>query len=387
MQDEKKTKAQLVVELDEERRRRLNLENVQREREKRFRRLVENAPDLVFRLNLLPSPHFDYLSPTIEQMTGYPPETFYADPAFALSLVHPEDRYHFEDHGAEFSPTDELIVYRLISRSGKEIWLEQRHVLVQDDEGRPVAVEGIARDRTEQLLSRAALLQSLNEKELLLKEIHHRVKNNLTLVGSLLELQAVTSDDERLREMLSISQKRILSVAHIHEALCQSEDVGRVDLNLYLTRLGDELAEAYGSGPRSIQYDLEAIKVALRNAVQFGLILNELISNAFKHAFPPEFEAEPSIEIRLRSVAAGIETKVTDNGIGMPVAFSLQDAQSLGLQIVRSLTKQLGGEVEFTSSPGIGTSFTVIVPSSDFDLADMPVQMPNLAIELKDHSR
>jgi PAS domain S-box-containing protein len=387
MQDEKKTKAQLLAELDEERRRRLNLENVQREREKRFRRLVENAPDLVFRLNLLPSPHFDYLSPTVEQMTGYPPETFYADPAFALSLVHPEDRYRFEDHGAEFSPTDELIVYRLISRSGKEVWLEQRHVLVQDDEGRPVAVEGIARDRTEPLLSRAALLQSLNEKELLLKEIHHRVKNNLTLVGSLLELQAVTSDDERLREMLSISQRRILSVAHIHEALCQSEDVGRVDLNLYLTRLGNELAEAYGSGTRSIQYDLEAIKVALRNAVQFGLILNELISNAFKHAFPPEFEAEPSIEIRLRSVAAGIETKVTDNGIGMPIAFSLQDAQSLGLQIVRSLTKQLGGEVEFTSSPGIGTSFTVIVPSNDFDLADMPVQMPNLAIELKDHSR
>jgi two-component sensor histidine kinase len=161
--------------------------------------------------------------------------------------------------------------------------------------------------------------------------------------------------------------------------------VGRIDLKLYLMRLGDELAEAYGSGRMSIQYNLEAITVALRNAVQFGLILNELISNAFKHAFPSEFEAEPSIGIWLRSSVAGIETTVTDNGIGMPTNFSLQDAQSLGLQIVRSLTKQLGGEVEFTSSPGIGTSFTVTVPSSYFDIVEMPVHTPNLATGPKDH--
>jgi PAS domain S-box-containing protein len=166
MKDEKKTKAQLVAELAQERQRRLKLEAVQREREERFRRLVENAPDVVFHLDLLPTPRFDYLSPAIEQMTGYPPETFYADPAFALSLIHPEDRHRFEAQNVGLLPGDEPIVYRLVSRTGTETWLEQRQVVLKDDEGKPVAVEGIARARTEQVLARgvAAILE---EKRLL----------------------------------------------------------------------------------------------------------------------------------------------------------------------------------------------------------------------------
>ena len=113
----------------------------------------------------------------------------------------------------------------MISSTGKELWLEQRYTVITDDQENPVAVEGIARDRTEQVLGRAALQRSLHEKELLLKEIHHRVKNNLTLVGSLLELQAAKSEDEQLREMLAISRKRLLSVARTHDILYQSEDL------------------------------------------------------------------------------------------------------------------------------------------------------------------
>jgi len=175
-------------------------------------------------------------------------------------------------------------------------------------------------------------------------------------------------------------------VAHIHEALCQSEDVGRIDLSLYLKRLGDGLAAAYGSGPGSIQYHLDAITVAMRNAVQFGLILNELISNAFKHAFPPEFPAEPLIEIRLCAVTGGIETQVTDNGVGMPTRFNLRDTPSLGLQIVCLLTKQIGGAVEFSSSPGVGTTFTVSVPSGYLDGADTPLP-PHFVIGHQDPQR
>jgi hypothetical protein len=159
-----------------------------------------------------------------------------------------------------------------------------------------VAVEGIARDRTEQLLARAALQQSLHEKELLLKEIHHRVKNNLTLVTSLLELQAARSADARLREMLSISQKRILSVARIHEALSQSEDVGRIDLSQYLTRLGNELAEAYGAGARSFpQWN----QLRWRCVTQPGRkILNELIPRAAAFAGIPRPTADRSTDVQ-----------------------------------------------------------------------------------------
>lgn len=387
MKDERKTKAQLVAELAEERQRRLRLEAVQRESDKRFRRLVENAPDIIFRLKLLPSPHFEYISPAVEQITGYPPETFYADPALGISLVHPEDRALLTAHSTAPLSSDEPMVYRLISPTGKEVWLEQRSIVIKDDQENPVAVEGIARDRTEQVLGRAALQQSLHEKELLLKEIHHRVKNNLTLVGSLLELQAAKSEDERLGEMLAISKKRLLSVARIHEALCQSEDLGQIDLKAYIIRLGDEFADALGSNCTSIRYDLEDVTVAMSHAVQFGLILNELVSNAFKHAFPIESQAEPSIAIQLRVIPAGIETTVKDNGIGLPADFSLQETKSLGLQIVRMLTEQLGGEVEFSSSPGVGTSFTVTVPSANGHGADAVPATSDVEIEPKDPSR
>lgn len=367
MKEQRNTKAQLIAELSAERQRRVELEAMQRRSEQRFRRLVERAPDIIFYLNLRPSPHFDYISPSIEEITGYSPARFYADPTFALSLVHPEDRSLLlaNPHGSLLS--EEPIIYRLNAQSGKEVWLEQRQVVVKDDHDEPVAVEGIARDRTEQVLSRAALQQSLHEKELLLKEIHHRVKNNLTLVGSLLELQAAKSDDEHLREMLAISQKRLLSVARIHEALYLSEDLGQIDLKTYIMRLGNDFAEALGNDCRSIRYDLEEVTMALRDAVQFGLILNEMVSNAFKHAFPPDCAAEPTVGIQLRTSPTEIRTTISDNGIGLPADFDLQDNSSLGMQIVRLLTGQLGGTLEYTSTPGSGTIFTVRVPADPGD--------------------
>lgn len=226
--------------------------------------------------------------------------------------------------------SDEPIVYRMISSTGKELWLEQRYTVITTNPN-PVAVEGMTQDRTEQVQGHAALQRSLHEKELLLKEIHHRVKNNLTLVGSS-PLTAAKSEDEQLREMLAISRKRLLSVARIHDTLYQSDDFGQIDLKAYVTRLGAEFAEALGSNCTSIRFDLEEVTVAMSHAVQFGLILNGIrCSNAFKHAFPVEYQAVPSIEIRCDS-SAGIETTVRDNGIGLPPDFSLLDAlKSLGL--------------------------------------------------------
>ncbi len=367
MKDEQKTKTQFVTELATElateSQRRVELEAALRSSEQQFRRLVENAPDMIYRIALQPAVHVEYISPNVEELTGYPPEQFYADPTLGMTLVHPEDRHLIEARNKMLVPEDgPPLVYRVLTRSGKELWVEQRFTVVKDSLDRPQAIEGIIRDRTEQVLARTALQQSLQEKELLLKEIHHRVKNNLTLVSSLLELQAATSGDERLSEMLAISRKRLLSVARIHEALSQSENFGQIDLREYIIRLGNEFAAALGNECTSICYDLEEATAAVAHAVQFGLILNELISNAFKHAFPAGFQTNPSIVIQLKSTSAGIRTTVKDNGIGLPVGFNLHDVKSLGLQIVQMLAEQLGGRVEFCSAPGDGTSVTVIVP-------------------------
>ncbi len=387
MRDEKKTKAQLLAELAAERRQRVKLEAAQRESEQRFRRLVEHAPDIIFRWNFEPSPHFEYISPAIEEITGHPLEKFYADHTFALSLLHPEDRHIVEAHYSSLSAGDGPLVYRLIDHSGKVVWLEQRHIAVTDDENRTIAIEGIARDRTEQLLARAALERSLQEKELLLKEIHHRVKNNLTLVSSLLELQASKCDDEQLREMLASSQKRLLSVARIHEALYLSEELGQIDLAAYIVRLGSEFAEAFGNDSLSICYDLKAATVAIGNAVHLGLVLNELVNNAFRHAFPAGFSGDPIIEIRLRTSPTRITTTISDNGMGLPTDFSLYDTRSLGLQIVRLLTEQMGGQITFDSNPEVGTSFTVWIPSDGADGADAALPRTEAPNKGKDSKR
>ncbi len=211
----------------------------------------------------------------------------------------------------------------------------------------------ILRDVSQRVENEEKIRTSLREKEALLKEIHHRVKNNLQVVSSLLGLQSRGVTDERTRRAFQESQNRVHSMALLHEALYQSENLSAVDFPVYIRQLASHLFHSYGVAPQRIHLrtDLDQLYLDLDAAVPCGLIINELLSNSLKYAFPDGREGE--IRIELHEHAGGVARLiVADNGVGLRSDVDLATARTLGLRLVRSLSEQLGGKIEVVSNKG-----------------------------------
>ena len=222
-------------------------------------------------------------------------------------------------------------------------------------------------DITERKRSQQRLERALEEKTVLLNELHHRVKNNLQMISSLLSLQADHSDDANLREALRESQNRVKAMGLSHQLLYEHKDFSRVDLGEYLARLAQLLLSAYRthSGRVGLDLDLPLAKhyVGLERAIPCGLAVNELVTNAFKHAFPNQRRG--AITIALAAADDGdILLVVADDGIGLPADFDLKTTKSLGLRLVPLLVDQLNGVLAVER--GIGSRFALrfpVVPS------------------------
>lgn len=211
--------------------------------------------------------------------------------------------------------------------------------------------------------ARRVLERSLNEKQILLQEVHHRVKNNLSILSSLIELQAAAFDDPTVREILRDTQARMLSVARVHEALYSSgEDTTHIDLADYVSRLGDELREAYAGQGVEIEYELANFALSQQRAIHFGLLVNELISNALKHAFPAGCAGPARVRICLKELDGHLRLIVKDNGVGLPENFDPKATGSLGVQVIDMLVDQMQGMVEYLSGQGTGTEVRVLIP-------------------------
>ncbi len=209
-----------------------------------------------------------------------------------------------------------------------------------------------------------SLRQSLAEKESLLKEIHHRVKNNLQIVSSLLYLQEEYMTDAKGIEILRESQNRVKSMALIHEQLYGTADLARIDFGRYIQGLAANLFDAYCIDPNRIRLNVRADEIGLGidKAVPCGLIINELVSNALKHAFLPEVDGTIDIFIHTRKKGQ-FNIVVADNGVGLDRSSTDAEKQSLGLRLVDTLTAQLDGTL--TIETGNGTRFSIIVNLSE----------------------
>jgi len=216
----------------------------------------------------------------------------------------------------------------------------------------------ILRDVTQRLAADESLQQSLREQGALLREIHHRVKNNLQVVSSLLGLQSRAADDDHVRKMLKDSQDRIHSMALLHEVLYQSNTFSRVNLPDYIWQIASHLFSSFGIGDDRIRLltNLEAIDLNLDAAVPCGLIINELISNALKYAFPDGRKGEVRIDLLARPDGMA-RLVVADNGIGLH-HLDWATARSLGMRLVRTLAEQIGAEVEVKSIEGTEIQLT-----------------------------
>jgi PAS domain S-box-containing protein len=261
------------------------------------------------------------------------------------------------------------------TRAGEtRIW-EYNNSLRTEGVANPI-VRGMAIDITEQKQMETQLRAALAEKEVLLREVHHRVKNNLATISSLLELQAHASQDARVQVAFQESQQRIRSMTQIHEQLYRSESLTYIDMSQYVAGMADELRYIYTKGEIAVQADVGQVKLTIDQAIPCGLIINELITNALKYAFPagqagdktPELERD---YLRNRRVLVSLQAEgdqcrliVGDNGVGLPSEFDIRITRTLGLRLVSRLAVQLGGELAVESTPGTngGALFQVVFP-------------------------
>jgi two-component system, sensor histidine kinase PdtaS len=215
----------------------------------------------------------------------------------------------------------------------------------------------IMRDVTLRTLADQRLKASLREKEVLLEEVHHRVKNNLQVISSLLGLQARSISDMITRKKFEESQNRIQSMALLHESLYQSEDLARIDFADYLARLASQVFAFYDTGARvALHTQLQPLPLDMNTAVPCGLIVNELVSNALKYGFPDGREGAVQIKL-FHSEPGTARLVVSDNGKGLPPDLDWLKTPSLGLRLVRTLARQLDASVELSQVGG--TSFTI----------------------------
>jgi PAS domain S-box-containing protein len=241
---------------------------------------------------------------------------------------------------------------------GTKGWTSESYFPLKDEQGGIAGVVGIINDITERKLAEEKIEKSLKEKTILLQEIHHRVKNNLQIIASLLNLQSRRIKDKEALEMFQATRKRVFSMALVHERLYKSKDFARVDFRKYIKEMTVHLLSFHRDKMEKVRFekDIKKTIIDINKAVPLGLILNELITNALKHAFPKNREGK--IKIKFNKKGSRYDLMISDDGIGFPKDLDFRKAESMGLTLITSLVNQIDGEIELDRSKG--TSFKII---------------------------
>jgi PAS domain S-box-containing protein len=290
--------------------------------------------------------------------------------AHAMPLVGKKcyEAYHLRNKTCDICPTRKAIEtsetgYEVVAKVGPEGvvtgWIDlYSFPLIDSRTGQMKGVIEYVRDITERKMAQDRLQASLQEKEVLLREIHHRVKNNMQVISSLLNLQSRHIQDPAVLEMFKESQRRIRSMALIHERLYQSSDLSRIEFSQYLRNLATHLFHSYQVDSSRIQLRIEAEEVHLNinTAIPCGLIVNELVSNALKHAFPEGRSGHLDLDLHRRG-GDGYVLRVKDDGVGFPENLDFRKTETLGMQIVSTLVRQIDGSIDLARK--MGTEFTI----------------------------
>jgi PAS domain S-box-containing protein len=330
--------------------------------EEKFRSIVENSSDQIFMLNK--DCKILSMNRTGAELFGKLPPEMIGKPLLELFPENIATQFS-QNIKTVFSTGKTMIEEEKILIKGQELYLSTVLNPVKDDGGGVTAVIGIVRDITNRRQAEEQVQASLNEKEVLLKEIHHRVKNNLQVISGLLTLQAAQINDERLQRIIKNSQSRIWTMALIHQTLYQSGNLAAIVMDEYIRSLAGNLLSSHAqvAMPPTVRFDLQPLQLSVDKAIPLALIINELVTNAMKHAFPNGRLGEIRIALNERRDTSRLvhtdtghsltyELTVADDGVGLPAGFDPESQKSLGLQLVSMLTKQLGGSLAIESKGG-----------------------------------
>ncbi|MGI0488606.1 PAS domain S-box protein [Pantanalinema rosaneae CENA516] len=306
-----------------------------------------------------------YANPKFEQMFGYEPNELTGQ---HVSTLNYEDVQTYTQQVAQ-SLIDTIIAcgeatYEVhnVKKNGIPFWCRASSSIFEHPEHGIVLV-AVQQDITEHKQVEAKIHASLKEKEVLLKEIHHRVKNNLQIVDGLLKMQSRRTQDPQINAVLRDSQSRIASIALVHEKLYRSADLANIDFAQYVRELTSHLLESYNINAQTIQLHTQATGVFfdIETAIPCGLIINELVSNALKYAFPNLGTGDIWIEIQSNDDQTWT-LHIWDNGVGLPPEFDITNTRSLGMTLIQGLVEQLEGSLSITSHQG--SDFSIIFPEN-----------------------
>ncbi len=331
-----------------------------KESEAKYRSLIENSNDAIY---LLYNKRFEIVNHKFKEMMGISIDEVQKPDFDLMSLVKPDDRNIIEQrikdiqNGKNVAPQYQFTVVR---PDGREVIVEASVSYIPYKEG--LATQGILRNMTERIRSENQIRQSLREKEVLLQEVHHRVKNNLNVITSLLSLQAMQlKTKEQAVNAFKKSKDRIFAMAMVHEKLYQSGVYTEIDMKDYTKTLVRNLLQIY-TPETAIQtvLELDRINMDINRAIPCGLILNELITNALKHAFKGKTAGKLTIIFRKNKA---YELMVKDTGVGLKIGPGDKNADSLGMELVNILTDQLDGKLSIVSKNG--TEFKIVFPVNE----------------------
>ena len=329
------------------------------ETEGRFRLMADASPAMIWmsdkNINLiyLNKKSMDFYGRTLQNLKG----------DMWLAQIHPDDKVKFNE--SFINTSEERIPFdlevRRKNRNGEYRWILDSISPRFLEGGEFEGYVGIGIDITERKKISADIANSFKEKEILLKEVHHRVKNNLQIISSILSLQTHYINNKSIQDILSASRSRILSMSLLHEQLYNSNNFVNINFENYIKILTDQLLSTYRNPSTAVKFklDIENIQLDIGTSINFGLILNELITNSLKYAFSEKENGEIEISLKHNETKKDIILKVSDNGKGLPKDFDIDNMKSLGLEIVTSLVEQLQGELEIHSNGK--TEFQIII--------------------------
>ena len=330
---------------------RKNTENELLESEDFLKNIVENIPNMIF-IKSADKLNFEMVNKAGEELMGHSREELIGKTDYDFFPKDEADFFTQKDREVlQNKKLVDILEETIETKDLGQRILHTKKIPIFDKEGNPQYLLGVSEDITKLKQSEIKIKKSLDEKETLLREIHHRVKNNLQIIASLLHLQESTVNDGELANILKESESRVKSMAIVYDKLYQSPNFTDINFKKYIEKLVYDILYTYGikKGTIKAQMDIEDILLNIDTAIPLGLIINELITNSVKYAFP---QKQGNITIQLKSLPKKMEITIADDGIGIPEDINLENPETLGLQLLNNLVEQIEGTIKLDKSHG-----------------------------------